>query len=140
MKARGFTIIELVIVVTILGILAAVAIPVFQNLQTQARNAATRGALAGMREAIQQYRMNEIVSGRQPGTPNIFPDNGCPFDEMTSSEEGVYSGNAWVMEHGLVPDNPWARGVKASGQENWVAVYLTVAILQPGTVTAQDKG
>jgi len=48
----GFTLIELVMVVMLLALLAAVAIPNFQDLRTDARNAAVKGALGGIRTAV----------------------------------------------------------------------------------------
>ena len=50
-KPSGFTLIELVVVITILGILAAFAIPRFASLESEARSAATQGLAGSVRSA-----------------------------------------------------------------------------------------
>jgi prepilin-type N-terminal cleavage/methylation domain-containing protein len=55
MNKKGFTLIELMIVVAIIGILAAIAIPKFADLINKSKEGATKGALSTVRSAIQVY-------------------------------------------------------------------------------------
>ncbi len=63
-KTSGFTLIELIMVIVILGILAAVAIPRFFNLSTDARRSARDGVLGGVRAGIQTYLADSANTSR----------------------------------------------------------------------------
>ena len=52
---KGFTLVELMIVVAIIGILAAVAIPRFANMLDKSREGATKGNLGAIRSAVSIY-------------------------------------------------------------------------------------
>jgi MSHA pilin protein MshA len=67
LKARGFTLIELVVVITILGILAAFAIPKFISLDTQAR-AATVNALVGTAKSAAALARSLSMATGNPAT------------------------------------------------------------------------
>ena len=54
-KAKGFTLIELMIVVAIIGILAAIAIPKFADLIRKSNEGATKGNLGALRSAVSIY-------------------------------------------------------------------------------------
>ena len=66
MKRNAFSLVEVLIVVVVLSILAAVAIPRFSGATDDARSASTQSTLAGVRSSIATFRMNAVISGNDP--------------------------------------------------------------------------
>jgi len=62
-KQQGFTLIELVMVIVILGILAATALPKFANLGGQARLAAVNGIAGGINSAVAITKAAYLANG-----------------------------------------------------------------------------
>jgi len=91
LNKKGFTLVELVMVIVILGILAAVAIPTFFNLQANAKQSAVQGALGGLRSGIAIWYAKSATSGTA-----TYP----AASDFTTSTNGV-------MANGSVPPNPY---------------------------------
>ncbi|MBU2652466.1 MAG: prepilin-type N-terminal cleavage/methylation domain-containing protein [Bacteroidetes bacterium] len=68
---KGFTLIELVIIIVILGILAAVAIPKYQDLSGEAREAAARSSLGSLRSGITIFYANQAVKTGSAVWPSV---------------------------------------------------------------------
>ncbi|MDF0535231.1 prepilin-type N-terminal cleavage/methylation domain-containing protein [Shewanella sp. A32] len=70
-NVQGFSLIELVIVIVILGLLAATAIPRFLNVTDDAENASLEGVTGGLATAVAFVRSQWEVDGRRNNTVTL---------------------------------------------------------------------
>ena len=87
-RARGFTLIEVLIVITLVVILAAVGMPTYQNSVRRSREAVLKEDLWRMRDAIDQYYADK---NKYPQSLQDLVSDGylreVPKDPMTDSAE-----------------------------------------------------
>lgn len=88
-KKSGFTLIELVMVIVILGILSAIAIPKFADLTTQAKVSAGKGGLGAIRSAVAIDYAKSATSGTaafpSAVTTGLFADSLIPKNPLNNS-------------------------------------------------------
>jgi len=92
-KQQGFTLIELMIVVAIIGILAAIAIPAYQDYTIRAQVSEGINLASGAKAAIAEYFMD---SGALPGS------NGEAGLEASANIAGNYVSDVAVAANGIV--------------------------------------
>lgn len=86
-RRKGFTLIELMVVVAIIGILAAIAIPKFASVIRKSKEGATKGALGSLRSAIAIYYGQ--MEGQYPTSITVAPFVGTFIDSIPTVKLGI---------------------------------------------------
>ena len=74
-EKKGFTLIEMMIVVAVIGVLAAISVPKFSELIDKSREGATKGSLSAIRSALHIYYAGN--EGRFPTSDTDLGTLGC---------------------------------------------------------------
>lgn len=64
--ARAFTFLEVMVVVVMIGILAAIVVPQFGGITSDAKASALKASVAGWRSGIAAYRTRQLLAGSVP--------------------------------------------------------------------------
>jgi prepilin-type N-terminal cleavage/methylation domain-containing protein len=115
-QPSGFTLIELMLVVAIIGLLASIAIPKFAGLIIKSKEAAVKGQLGGLRSAISIYYSDN---------EGIYPD---PFTDLAATLVPKYIDAIASIRIPTVPlsTHPYAKRSRPDRDDSaWGAVLTS---------------
>jgi general secretion pathway protein G len=122
--ARGFTLIEILVVVVILGILAAIVVPKVMERPGEARVTRARQDIQGVVTALSLYKLDNFN----------YPSNEQGLDALVGKPSGQPDAPNWKGYLDNLPKDPWGRPYQyqSPGQHGAFDVFSWGADGKPG--------
>jgi len=133
-KRAGFTLIELMIVVVVIGLLAAMAIPNYMNMQNHAKEASTKSNAHTVQLVVEDY------SVRNEGLYSMNPADLTPLLPGQGLMVNPFSGNNSEPQFGVAAVLPGQIGVEPIMVGPVVAGYTNTAFGTDGNVLTISSG
>jgi len=131
-KERGFTIVELLIVIVVIGILAAITIVAYNGVQTRARNSAAQSAAENMAKKLEAFN---AATGTYPvNGPNTVTTQLATQNESSLTGSGITVGTptsaigSGTVQVKLCGSATLATGATATGYQVFRWDYTNNAI------------